>query len=64
MPELTHTLSIPQTPQELDRAIQDYRNSNLSGEELFQRWQAIRAAALSQAGAEPTADSVPGEDSY
>ncbi len=52
------------TLQELDRAILNYRNSDLSGFDLFCQWQAIRNASLALLGAEFEADRVPGEDSY
>jgi hypothetical protein len=63
MTDLTCTLPLPKTSQELDRAIQQYLSSNLSGFELFCQWQAIRDAALSQ-GNEADGDLVPGEASY
>jgi hypothetical protein len=56
-------VSIPKTPQELEQAIQRYRSSDLSGNELFNQWQAIRTAALELRTAERS-DRVPGEDSY
>jgi hypothetical protein len=52
------------TPQELERAIQNYRRSNLTGPELFRQWQAIRDAALELSNPETKSDRVPGEDSY
>ncbi len=55
---------VPQTPQELDRAIQQYRNSNWQGQELFLHWQAIRLSSLAQSNADVIGDQVPGEDSY
>jgi hypothetical protein len=58
------TVSVPKTPQELERAIQRYRNSNLRGTELFCQWQAIRLAALAQAGTDGVGDPIPGDDSY
>lgn len=58
------TVPVPKTPQELDRAIQRYRTSNLRGRELFCHWQAIRLAALAQAGTDGMGDQIPGEDSY
>jgi hypothetical protein len=63
MANLTSSVSIPKTPQELEQAIQRYRNSDLSGSELFNQWLAIRTAALEQKPIETT-DQVPGEDSY
>jgi hypothetical protein len=56
-------VSIPKTPQELEQAIQRYRTSDLSGNELFNQWQAIRTAALELKTTEIN-DRVPGEDSY
>jgi hypothetical protein len=66
MPEFTCTVPVPQTPQELERAIQHYKLSDASGFELFCQWQAIRDAALQQIPAHPEleGDRVPGEDSY
>ena len=55
---------IPQTAQELERAVQRYKLSEVTGNELFCQWQAIRTAALELRGLEPTGDRVPGEDSY
>lgn len=63
MTKIIYPVSIPQTPQELERAIQLYRTSDLEGNELFAQWQAIRLAALAQRPAEPS-DLVAGEDSY
>jgi hypothetical protein len=64
-------VSIPKTPQELEQAIQRYRTSDLSGNELFNQWQAIRTAALelkTNESSDPCgtceAARVPGEDSY
>ncbi len=57
---------VPQTSQELEQAIQRYRNSDLSdfsNSELFNQWLAIRTAALEQK-APDIEDKVPGEDSY
>jgi|GEM_PF-753532 hypothetical protein len=56
----------PQNPQELEQAIQRYRNSDLSdfsNSELFDQWLAIRTAALEQKTPD-IEDKVPGEDSY
>ncbi|XPM54746.1 MAG: hypothetical protein EDM05_044060 [Leptolyngbya sp. IPPAS B-1204] len=58
------TVPVPKTPQELERAIQRYRTSDLRGRELFCHWQAIRLAALAQAATDISGDQVPGEDSY
>lgn len=60
----TDLVSVPKTPQELDRAIRQYRASNWQGRELFCHWQAIRLAALAQASSEGMGDHIPGEDSY
>ncbi|MCU0569715.1 MAG: hypothetical protein MUF49_24475 [Oculatellaceae cyanobacterium Prado106] len=64
MAESTPPLSIPKTPDELEKAIQHYRNSDLHDQELFEQWQAIRLAALEQKTNEPAVDPVPGEASY
>jgi hypothetical protein len=57
-------ISVPKTPQELERAIQRYRTSNLKGVDLFCQWLAIRDASLAQNGSEMEGDRVPGESSY
>ena len=69
MADQTSSVSIPpapQTPQELEQAIQRYRNSDLSdfsNSDLFNQWLAIRTAALEQRTPD-IEDRVPGEDSY
>jgi hypothetical protein len=63
MADLTYSVSIPRTPQELEQAIQRYRSSDLEENELFHQWQAIRLAALAQRPVEAN-DSISGEDSY
>jgi hypothetical protein len=69
MADQTSSVSIPptpQTPQELEQAIQHYRNTDLSdfsNSELFNQWLAIRTAALEQKTPD-IEDQVPGEDSY
>jgi hypothetical protein len=63
MADQISSVSIPQTSKELEQAIQRYRNSDLSGNELFSQWLAIRTAALEQKSPE-FGDKVPGEDSY
>lgn len=63
----SEAIQIPQTPQELEQAIQRYKASDLRGSELFGQWEAIRLAALAQATHDSTdskPDPVPGEDSY
>jgi hypothetical protein len=57
-------VSTPKTSQELERAVLQYRNSDLKGVDLFYQWLAIRDASLEQASLEPMSDRVPGEDSY
>lgn len=70
MAELVCTIPVPSTHQELDRAVRFYQNADLSGNDLFCYWQAIRDAAIAQPeeGAEnercPGDERVPGEDSY
>ncbi len=71
MADQTSSASIPinpQTPQELEQALQRYRNSDLSdfsNSELFNQWLAIRTAALEQKTPDiEEEDQVPGEDSY
>lgn len=61
------SVSIPQTFQELEQAIDRYRNSEWNSEwnqDLFQQWQAIRLAALSQDTEPQVGDSIAGDDSY
>jgi hypothetical protein len=55
---------IPQTSQELEQAVRQYKSSEVSGNELFCQWQAIRTAALMLKSGEPVGDRIPGEDSY
>ena len=64
MPELTCQVPVPRTSEELEAAIQYYRNTDLHGLELFCQWQAICEASLQQEFAEPSADAVSGKDSY
>lgn len=52
------------TPQDLEQAIQRYRESDWNPGVLFALWEAIRNAAMTQAVPEPQGDRVPGEDSY
>lgn len=52
------------TPQDLEQAIQQYRDSDWNPNVLFALWEAIRNAAIDQASPEEPADRVPGEDSY
>jgi hypothetical protein len=69
MADQTSSASIPITPkttQELEQALQRYRNSDLSdfsNSELFNQWLAIRTAAL-ELKTPDIEDQVPGEDSY
>ncbi|GAB4131522.1 MAG: hypothetical protein Fur0046_00590 [Cyanobacteria bacterium J069] len=71
MADFVCKIPVPQTQQELDRAVHDYLNTNLSGLDLFCHWQAIREAAIAQsisslgnpAGDADTAN-IAGEDSY
>lgn len=71
MVELVCNVPMPKTPQELEQAVQNYRVSSLSGNDLFCQWQAIRDASLrsesqSECGLlqQSEAVQVPGEDSY
>ena len=54
----------PQTLQELDDAVRQYHATDLTGDELYQRWQAIRDASLEQLPIEVDKNPVPGTDSY
>ncbi|MBW4526977.1 MAG: hypothetical protein KME18_17610 [Phormidium tanganyikae FI6-MK23] len=53
-----------QSMQQLDEAVRSYIATDWQGEELLQRWQAIRDASLEQLSAESDPLKVPGEDSY
>ncbi len=53
-----------QSMQELDEAVRSYNAADWQGEELYQRWQAIRDASLEQLPTEFDPLKVPGEDSY
>jgi hypothetical protein len=64
MAELTCSIPIPTTLQELEQAIQNYKDSSLQGDELFCQWQAIREASLAQSFPQLEDDGVQGEDSY
>ncbi len=71
MAELVCNVPVPETPQELDQAVQNYRVSSLSGTDLFCHWQAIREASLryeaqveSNSLQQGDSAQVPGEDSY
>lgn len=64
MPERICTIPVPQTPQELEQAIQRYRESDLVGFDLFCQWEAIREVSLQQANDEPETDGVAIEHSY
>lgn len=64
MQELIATVPMLNTPQEIEKAIELYKNSELSGFELIKLWQAIRDAALNQIFPDSKSDNVPGEDSY
>ncbi|MBD2040740.1 hypothetical protein [Microcoleus sp. FACHB-672] len=64
MSDLTNTLSIPSTLQELEQAVERYKSSDLSGSELLCLWQAIRDGSLNQFLSQGDQDGVPGEESY
>lgn len=64
MAELTCTVPVPQTPQELEQAIRYYRTNDLSENDLFCHWQAIRDASLEQRLPELDTVEVAGDDSY
>jgi hypothetical protein len=64
MKELICNIRVPRNPQELEQAVQQYKNSDLTGDELLCYWQAIRDASLSQGVANADGDKVPGQDSY
>lgn len=64
MQEMIPTILTATTQQELDQAVRQYIASDLKGMELFQRWQAIRNAALQLGELEGECDRIPGDDSY
>lgn len=64
MPQVNYAVPTITTLQELDRAVERYKTSNLSGGELLSLWQAIRDASLNQNFSEPKNDGVPVENSY
>jgi hypothetical protein len=64
MMNLNSGAAIPQTLQELERAVQQYKSSDLTGLDLYRRWQAIREAALALKLPDLQGDQVSGEDSY
>lgn len=64
MSELTYTVPLLSTQEELELAIQCYKTSDLSGLELLMQWQAIRDACLDPSSSDSDGDKVPGQDSY
>ncbi len=64
MSEVTSSVTLPNTLQELDQIIQKYLSSDLRGEELLSLWQVIRDASLNQKFSEPDNDKVIVEHSY
>jgi hypothetical protein len=69
MADIVCQIPVPQTQQELDRAVQTYLNTDLDGLDLFCHWQAIREAAIAQSGSPSPSESaeagaIAGEDSY
>ena len=71
MAELACNVPVPETRQELDQAVQNYRVNSLSGHDLFCHWQAIREASLNYESQSETSSlqkdesvQVAGEDSY
>lgn len=64
MQQLTNSVPIPHTAQELEQAVLFYKNHDLSDRELIDLWQAIRDLSINEAAPNPASDKVPGEDSY
>lgn len=72
MSELTYTIPTLSNAEELEKAIQRYKASDISGAELLSQWQAIRDASLNQNFVDNDSDQVtsydsdkvPGQDSY
>lgn len=59
-----NSFSVPTTPAELDQAINRYRATDPSDNNLYSLWEAIRSAALQQTGVEMPNDQVSGEASF
>lgn len=64
MTDILRTVPIPKTQQELEQAIRQYKVNDLSGDDLFCQWQAIREASLKQHHPEADPNPVAGDDSY
>ncbi|MCT7949932.1 hypothetical protein NG798_09055 [Ancylothrix sp. C2] len=65
MSELSSSVSIPNSLQEIEQAIKRYRNSDVSGAELLRLWEAIRDASLNQTfSPDEQTDQVAGDHSY
>ncbi len=64
MQDVQDSIPVLKTPQDIDRAVQQYRISDLKGFDLFRQWLAIRNASLEQTEPELSSDLVPGEASY
>lgn len=65
MSELSSSVSIANSPQEIEQAVKFYRNSDVSGGELLRLWEAIRDASLNQTfSSDEQTDQVDGEQSY
>ncbi|HEY9811457.1 MAG TPA: hypothetical protein V6D13_19185 [Halomicronema sp.] len=65
MSELGSSVSIANSPQEIEQAVKLYRNSDVSGAELLRLWEAIRDASLNQTfSSDEQTDQVDGEQSY
>ena len=64
MSELTYNAPVFNTLEELEKAIERYKASDLKGNELLRQWQAIRDASLSGSTYDASSDKVPGQDSY
>lgn len=62
MMDAMNSIALPSTPQELDEAVRIFKANDWNEDELFQRWEAIRQAALNLSGV--VMDSVSGGDSY
>ncbi|MCY7406750.1 MAG: hypothetical protein LH631_05040 [Alkalinema sp. CAN_BIN05] len=55
-------IAVPRTIQEVAEAVRIFKSRDWSGEELYERWQAIRSATLNLSDLE--LDRVSGGDSY
>lgn len=56
--------SVLKTLQDIEQAVRQYWANDFKGDELYQRWRAIREASLQQGAPESEYDHIPGDESY